>query len=519
MQLKFITIVAGVALSTVANAQVGQEGQIQFTEIAGEREFTGQMIVRPLQMADLLAQGYSQSQAELLRRAAAERLHGLVLERIEPNDEYVISLPNGVDENTMAGDLMASGMYQYAEPNWMLYPLDTTPNDPQFNSQWWHQNIRSEGGWDYGTGDLNIIAAVCDTGVDSDHPDLAAHLIPGYNSVDNKTEAQGGSTEDINGHGTWCAGCVGAIGNNNRQVAGVAWDVSIMPVRVSNSTGGGAYLSDLTGGALWSAQNGATSSSVSYSGVESSSVGTTGTTMKNQYDCLMLWAAGNSNRSLNSAYDHANVIVVGATDQNNNRASFSNYGAPIDVVAPGVSILSTSRGGGTSSPSGTSFSTPITNGLCALLKATNPALTAQEVEDLVFDHAQNIGLASRFGNGLIDVEASMMNAGGGGTNYPLTLDLGGPLVAGNPVNWSVSGSVWTAKVYVYNGSGAGSTTIPGIGTLEIANGKKVAQATANGAGVASATRSLPSSLAGRTVNLQAIDDFASLSAVHTETIQ
>ncbi|MAW61643.1 MAG: hypothetical protein CMJ94_12540 [Planctomycetes bacterium] len=517
MQLKFTTFVAGVALATVAGAQQASNGQIQFVEIDGEREFTNQMIVRPLQMADLLAQGYSQSQAELLRRAAAERLHGLVLERIEPNDEYVISLPNGVDENTMAGDLMASGMYEYAEPNWMLYPLDTTPNDPQFNSQWWHQNINSEGGWDYGTGSTNVIAAVCDTGVDSNHPDLQAHLISGYNSVDNKTEAQGGSTEDINGHGTWVAGCVGAIGNNNNQVAGVAWDVSIMPVRVSNSSGGGAYLSDLTGGALWAGQNGAGSASVSYSGVESSSVGTTGTTLKNQYDCLMLWAAGNSNRSLNSAYDHANVIVVGATDQNNNRASFSNYGAPIDVVAPGVSILSTSMGGGTSSPSGTSFSTPITNGLCALLRATNPALSAQEIEDLVFDHAQNIGLASRFGNGLIDVEASMMNAGGGG-GYPLTLDYGGSLVGGTTVSWTVTGSVWLNKVYIYNGSGAGSTTIPGIGVLEIANGRKVSQATANAAGTASASRFLPARLSGRTVNLQAIDDFGSLSAVSTTTI-
>lgn len=517
MQLKFTTFVAGVALATVASAQQSGNSQIQFEEVTGLREFTGQLIVRPMQMSDLLDQGYSQSQAELLRRAAAERLHGLILEEIAPNDEYVIELPNGVDENTMVADLMASGMYQYAEPNWMLYPLNTTPNDPQFNNQWWHQNINSEGGWDYGTGDTNIIAAVCDTGIDSDHPDLEAHLIPGYNSVDNKTEAQGGSTEDINGHGTWCGGCVGAIGNNNNQVAGVAWSVSLMPVRVSNSSGGGAYLSDLTGGALWAGQNGAGSASVSYSGVESSSVGTTGTTLKNNYDCLMLWAAGNSNYALNSAYDHANVIVVGATDQNDNRASFSNYGAPIDVVAPGVSILSTSRGGGTSSPSGTSFSTPITNGLCALLRATNPALTAQEIEDLVFDNAQDIGAAFQFGNGLIDVEASMMNAGGGG-GYTLTMDLGGPLVAGTTVNATISGSIWTAKCYVYNGTGPGSTTIPGIGSLEIANGKKVAQGTANAAGVASINRSLPARLSGRTVHLQAIDELGSTSAVHVETI-
>jgi subtilisin family serine protease len=173
-------------------------------------------------------------------------------------------------------------------------------------------------------------------------------------------------------------------------------------------------------------------------------------------------------------------------------------------------------GGGTSSPSGTSFSTPITNGLCALLRSTNPGLSAQEIEDLIFDHAQDIGLARYFGKGLIDIEASMMNAGGGG--YPLTLDLGGPLVAGTTVNATVSGSTWTANVYIYNGSGLGSTTIPGIGTLEIQNGRKVAQGTANAAGVAAINRKLPARLSGRTVHLQCIDDLGATSAVHVETI-
>ena len=86
------------------------------------------------------------------------------------------------------------------------------------------------------------------------------------------------------------------------------------------------------------------------------------------------------------------------------------------------------------------------------------------------------------------------------------------------MSWTVTGSVWLNKVYIYNGSGAGSTTIPGIGVLEIANGRKVSQATANAAGTASASRFLPARLSGRTVNLQAIDDFGSLSAVSTTTI-
>jgi subtilisin family serine protease len=513
MMLKFLPLVSGVVLATLANAQHSGNSQIQFEEVAGLREFTGEMMVRPMQIHDLLAQGYSQNQAELLRLSAAERLHGLVLELMAPIDVYVISLPSGVDENTMAADLMASGMYEYAHPNWMTYPINTVPNDPQFNSQWWHSNIHSTGGWDYGTGTTNVIAAVCDTGIDSDHPDLAAHLIPGYNSADRLTEAQGGSTEDINGHGTNCAGCVGAIGNNNNQVVGVCWSVSIMPVRVTNSSTGGAVLDDLIDGALWAAQNDAGSASVSYTAVESPVVGTAGTTMKNSYDCLLLWAAGNGNYQLDPGTDWVDTIIVAATDQNNDRAGFSNRGKPIDIAAPGVSILTTAMGGGTSSPSGTSFSTPIASGLCALVRATHPGLSAQEIEDLIFDNAQDIGPRFQFGKGLVDVEATMIAA-----SYDLRLDLGGPLTSGSTVSATISGSSPAAVCFVYNGTGPGSTTIPGIGTLEIANGRIVAQGTANAAGIASINRFLPAQLSGRTVNLQCIDDLGSTSAVHVETI-
>lgn len=516
MKLKSLSLLAGLSLTALVQAQQPGSSLKQFEEVAGVLEFSGELMVRPMQVHDLMAQGYSQSQAELLRRAAGERLHGLVIELMDPIDVYVITLPSGVDENTMAADLMASGMYEYAHPNWLAYPVDTVPNDPQFNNQWWHNNIHSAAGWDYGTGSTNVIAAVCDTGVDSDHPDLAARLIPGYNSASRQTEAQGGSTEDINGHGTWCAGCVGAIGNNNNQVVGVCWDITILPVRVTNSSGGGAYMNDLIDGALWSAQNGASSSSVSYSGVESPTVGTAGTTMKNSYDCLLLWAAGNGNSQLDENADWPDTIIVAATDSSNNRASFSNKGKPIDIAAPGVSILSTSMGGGTSSPSGTSFSTPITNGLCALVRSTHPGLSAQEIEDLLFDNAQDIGPPKWFGKGLVDVEATMIAAGGG--NYPLSLDLGGSLVAGTTVQASVSGSTPAILCFVYNGSGPGTTTIPGIGVLEIANGRKVAQGTADAAGTAAINRNLPGFLSGRTVHLQAIDELGATSSVHVETI-
>jgi thermitase len=513
-------LVAGIALALLgpAAAQNSQSTSIQFQEIPGLQELTGRLIVRPLQTEALMEQGYSLQQAELMQVSAKERLHGLVREYIGPNDEYVINLPEGMSEGIMASNLLATGEYQYAEPDWMLYPLQTTPNDPQFNSQWWHQNINSEIGWDYYTGDTNYIAGVVDTGVDSNHPDLQANLLSGYNSADRQTEANGGRVEDINGHGTMTMGCVGAIGNNNNQVAGTMWNCGLLPIRCTNSSNGGAYLSDLTDGALWAGQQGAGSVSVSYSGVESSSVGTTGTTLKNSYDCLMVWAAGNSGYQLSSGADWNNVIITSATDSNNNKASWSNYGAPIDVGAPGVSVLTTSNGGGTASVSGTSFSCPITNGVVGLIRSYNPNLSAQEAEDVLFGACQNIGTANNFGHGLVDSGQSLMDAGGG-TVYDLTLTMTTALIGGQTASATISGSASGETMYLYNGSGLGTTTIPGLGTLDIASANRVAAKSVNAFGFAVINKFLPTRFSGLTVFIQAIDTAGRTSNIHTETIQ
>lgn len=517
--LRGSAIAAGLFLALISPsaAQSLQTSAPQFEEVPGIQELTGRMIVRPMQMQDLLEQGYSQNQAELMRDSAKERLYGLVREYVGPNDEYVINVPEGMTESLMAVNLMATGEYQYAEPDWMLYPVQTTPNDPQFNSQWWHQNINSEFGWDHYTGDTNYIAGVVDTGVDTNHPDLQANLLSGYNSADRQTQANGGRIEDINGHGTNTMGCVGAIGNNNNQVAGTMWNCGLLPIRCTNSSNGGAYLSDLTDGALWAGQQGAGSVSVSYSGVESNSVGTTGTTLKNSYDCLMVWAAGNSGYSLSSSADWANVIITSATDSNNNKASWSNYGSPIDVGAPGVSVLTTSNGGGTASVSGTSFSCPITNGVVGLIRSYNPALSAQEAEDVLFGACQDIGSANNFGHGLVDSEQSLIDAGG--STHELTLSITTALVAGATASATVSNSAYGETMYLYNGNGLGSTTVPGLGDLDIANGNRIATRAVNVWGFAVINKTLPGGSSGVNVFVQAIDTAGRTSNVVQDTIQ
>ena len=386
----------------------------QFVEQAGVREFTGRLIVRPLQNDS------TRKQADQLLSA-----YGLI-EYVDATDEFVIVVPEGQNENGLSQQLMGTGLIQYAEPDYMLYPVNTTPNDPNFGSQWQHGTMRSVEAWDYGTGDMSFIGCTVDTGVDLNHPDLQANLVSGYNSADRVTQSNGGSVGDINGHGTMTLGCVGAIGNNGVGVVGMAWNISLMPVRCTNSSGGGAYLSDLTDGARWAADNGARAISVSYSGGESSSVESTGSYIRSQ-NGLMSWAAGNGGNRVYGS-DHANAIMVGATNQSDNRVSWSTYGDWVDVVAPGDGVRTTTNGGGNANVSGTSFSTPIVNGVIAMMMITSPSSTPNEIEQMLFDNCVDLSSTGEdiyTGHGRPDFYDCMVAAdavgGGGGGNDTIAL--------------------------------------------------------------------------------------------------
>jgi len=382
--------------------------EVMFQEQPGVLEFSGLMIARPLQADALASQGLGVKEIARHRDAAAARLDAWRI-RSEPLlDIHILRIPEGSDENSFSRALMATGDYEYVEPNWRCFPVDNIPNDPLYNQQWHHPKMNSPKAWDLHTGDAFGIAAFVDTGVDKDHEDLIGHLLSGYNSADRLPESQGGKVDDINGHGTWVAGCIGATGNNSKGVAGMNWIIGLLPIRTTNNTSGGANMDDLIDGSLWAAQNGAKSISVSYTGVSSSVVGTTGTQIKNM-DALLIWAAGNASSDL-SGFDWDDVIVAGATDQNDNMASFSNYGQAIDVMAPGVDIMSTKNGGGYSDPSGTSFSAPLTNGACALAWAYSPSLTADEVEQALFDGCMDMGNSSLYGHGRVDVYEALLLA-------------------------------------------------------------------------------------------------------------
>lgn len=514
--LLFCFFLGTLVWSTSAYGQNQQHGDDLFVERPGELEFSGRMIVRSFQLDEWIQEGYTEAQARTLHQAAAARLDGWRIRYYEDVDEHIVTLPEGMDENSFSELLMATGDYQYAHPDWICYPLQT-PNDPNFNNQWHHQSniMQSELAWDIHVGDGATIAAFVDTGVDLDHPDLASQLVSGYNSVDKLPQASGGDVSDINGHGTAVGGCIGAIGDNGIGVAGCGWDLLLMPIRTSNSSGGGAFLSDILDGARWAVQNGAKTASASYTGVQNASVGTTGTDVKNDGG-LFFYAADNFNQN-HSGFDYADTIVVAGTDQGDNKAGFSSYGLAIDVTGPAVDVWTTQNGGGYGGSSGTSFSTPLANGVVSMIWSCNPFLTPDEAQQMLYDTVDDLGTPGEdntFGHGRLNLYNAVMAA----TQGDLNLSVPATLTAGNLAALSASGATSSVVYFTYSTTGLGATPVNSLSaSLGIANPVLAGSGSVSG-GSASYSQTIPGNASGLDVWIQAIEDGQS-SNVEFRTIQ
>ena len=258
------------------------------------------------------------------------------------------------------------------EPNY-IYHTSVAPNDPQYSKQWHLHNIHAERAWEETRG-RGVTVAIIDTGV-SKVPDLAkTEFVDGYDFVNDKTTA-----DDDNGHGTHVAGTVAQSTNNNYGVAGIAYEAKIMPLKVLSSSGGGT-ISDIAEAIRFAADNKADIINMSLGGGGESQV------MKDAIDyaynkgVVIIAAAGNeNNNSASYPARYAHVIGVGATDAQGERAEFSNYGAGVDISAPGggngSKIWQETIDPDTNTPmisglQGTSMAAPHVAGVAALIKST-----------------------------------------------------------------------------------------------------------------------------------------------------
>lgn len=429
-----------------------------------------------------------QNAARAVPAAGGDRLAIRALRRTGTGAEVVTTgrkLDRAEAEQLMR-QIAADPSVEYVEVDQLLQ-IALTPNDPRYSQQWGYFNatggIRADQAWDVSTG-AGIVVAVLDTGSTS-HSDLNGNTIAGYDMISDATVGGDGNGRDSNPadpgdyyggqpsswHGTHVAGTVAALTNNGVGVAGTAFDAKVSHVRVLGR--GGGYTSDIADGIIWASGGSvpgvpANANPAEVINLSLGGSGSCGSTTQNAINgavsrgTTVVVAAGNSNANV-SGFTPANcnnVIAVAATDQNGSRASFSNYGALIDVSAPGVGIVSTLNSG-TQGPgaesyasyNGTSMAAPHVAGVVALMQAAAPSpLSPAQVESILKSTARPLpGTCSGgCGAGIINAKAAVDAAAGNGGTPPGPDPGTGQLANGVPVTGlaGAAGSTryWTVTV-------------------------------------------------------------------------
>lgn len=294
----------------------------------------------------------------------------------------------------------------YAEPDYVQSASATrTPDDPRWPQQWALQDsssghdVHAPEAWSVRTSCARV--AILDTGIDTDHPDLAGNL---YKSGDKPNNGKDddrngwvddtygldvvkgkGSGEDDDGHGTHVAGIVAARTDNAVGVAGTCWSSQLLSVKFMNQRGKGST-SDAITGIEYAVKAGVKIVNCSFGSSTNSSSLKDAVNYAQQHDVLLVVAAGNDGVNIDktpsypASYPNSNILTVAATDDEDQLASFSNYGSTgVDVAAPGDEILSTYLGGGYKTLSGTSMAAPYASGVAALLRKQEPDATAADL--------------------------------------------------------------------------------------------------------------------------------------------
>ncbi len=290
----------------------------------------------------------------------------------------------------------------YAEPDYYQFAHATkTPNDPLYPLQWpvaespSGHDIDAPTAWAQRTSCAKV--AVVDTGVDTDHPDLVQNL---YKSKDKPSNGKDddkngyvddtyglnvikgkGSAEDDNGHGTHVTGIVAGRANDAVGVSGICWSAKVMPVKFMSSRGKGST-SDAIAAIQYAVKQGFKIVNCSFGSSSKSSALKDVVDYAQDHKVLLVVAAGNDGENIDkhpeypAAYGESNILTVAATTDDDQLASFSNFGSTaVDVAAPGDNVLSTYLGGGYRNLSGTSMAAPYAAGLAAMLRKQEPDAT------------------------------------------------------------------------------------------------------------------------------------------------
>ncbi len=356
-----------------------------------------------------------------------------------------IRVPAGDDPLDVVAELKATDLFRYVETN-SIGRWSELANDIYFNSQWGHYNTGQTGGtpdadidcteaWDIEKGNPGAVVAILDSGTDTDHEDLINNMwnntdeIPGNGNDDDNN----GYTDDILGwdfenddndpngsfwHGTHVAGIVAATSNNGVGVSGVAggWGsdpgAQLMCILVGSDSPIGEILDDAI---LYAADNGAHVITMSLTVEFSQAIVDAAEYALNTKHAFLDCASGNDSGAVGFPANVAHIAAIGATDDSDNRASFSNYGSELELTAPGVDIWSTQIGNTYASSDGTSFAAPYAAGVAALVFSAAPGVTGAEVRTLLQNTSDDLGSTGwdqYYGHGRVNAAAALAEVSG-----------------------------------------------------------------------------------------------------------
>ena len=379
----------------------------------------------------------------------------MLLERL--NRYAVLSIPDSISTRTIQSEFISD-----------LAPLvrfsidESAPNDSLWTKQWAHTKLRIPEAWNISKGD-NVTVCVIDTGCDTDHKDLQKNLWVNAKEDRNnnatfepwlESEIINGKTGDLNGidddgngwtddvigydvvdqsipnigdfglpdpiptdehgHGTSVAGIIGAVTNNAIGIAGIAPNCKLMSIRAFDATGN-AEEDDIAMAIVYAALNKARVICMSFGDVVYSPMTNDAIAFAHAMNCSLIASSGNDGKTLSrypAAYDH--VISVGATNQQDNRASFSSYGSTLSLCAPGVGIPTTAIGNGYRTFQGTSAAAPFVAGTAALVLGKNASLNSDDIlgilQSSAIDKGDN-GWDIEYGAGRLDPLTAVMSVG------------------------------------------------------------------------------------------------------------
>jgi len=305
-------------------------------------------------------------------------------EQVDPRHFLYLRLTAGLTVAECIRRLENHPLIEYVEPDWIGHGTATIPTDPNFIDQWHHRNsikpsasIQTPLAWDITQGSTNVLVAVLDTGL-ANLPEFTGRTVPGYNFAYGDSD-----TTDDNGHGTQVTSVLCASANNGFLGAGVDWHCRVMPVKVLDDWNAG-YYSWWAQGIDFAVSNGCKIINLSAGGTSFGQTLERAITNAIAQNVIFVTSAANNGTTYIGFPGYLeSCITVGATVQNDYRAEFSDYGPELDLVAPGVDIATLGITGELELVSGTSFSTPMVAGVCALLAAVRPNLTQAEAHLLL----------------------------------------------------------------------------------------------------------------------------------------